>query len=46
MGRYITVSLGDHFDSFANSLVKAGRFKNVSEVIRAGLVFNHRYFFI
>jgi antitoxin ParD1/3/4 len=37
MGRNTAISLGDHFESFADSLVKAGRFKNASEVIRAGL---------
>ncbi len=32
-----SVSLGDYFDQFVSSQVSAGRYKNVSEVIRAGL---------
>jgi len=32
-----SVSLGDYFDQFVSSQVAAGRYKNVSEVIRAGL---------
>jgi antitoxin ParD1/3/4 len=32
-----SISLGDHFDQFVSSQVSAGRYKNVSEVIRAGL---------
>ena len=32
-----SVSLGNYFDQFVNSQVSAGRYKNVSEVIRAGL---------
>lgn len=32
-----SVSLGDYFDQFVNSQVSVGRYKNVSEVIRAGL---------
>lgn len=32
-----SVSLGDYFDQFVNSQVSTGRYKNVSEVIRAGL---------
>ena len=31
------VSLGNYFDEFVSSQVSAGRYKNVSEVIRAGL---------
>jgi antitoxin ParD1/3/4 len=37
MGRNTSISLGDHFESFVDSKVNAGRFKNASEVIRAGL---------
>ena len=37
MGRNTSISLGDHFESFVDSKVSAGRFKNASEVIRAGL---------
>lgn len=32
-----SISLGDYFDQFVISQVSAGRYKNVSEVIRAGL---------
>jgi antitoxin ParD1/3/4 len=32
-----SVSLGDYFDEFVQAQVSAGRYKNVSEVIRAGL---------
>lgn len=32
-----SISLGDYFDNFVNSQVSAGRYKNVSEVVRAGL---------
>ncbi len=32
-----SISLGNYFDQFVNSQVSAGRYKNVSEVIRAGL---------
>ena len=32
-----SVSLGNYFDQFVGSQVKVGRYKNVSEVIRAGL---------
>lgn len=32
-----SVSLGDYFDQFVSKQVAEGRYKNVSEVIRAGL---------
>lgn len=32
-----SVSLGNYFDQFVNGQVATGRYKNVSEVIRAGL---------
>ena len=32
-----SVSLGNYFDQFVGSQVTVGRYKNVSEVIRAGL---------
>ena len=32
-----SISLGCYFDQFVNSQVSAGRYKNVSEVVRAGL---------
>lgn len=35
--RNTSISLGNHFDQFVGSQVSVGRYKNVSEVIRAGL---------
>ena len=32
-----SISLGNYFDEFVQTQVSAGRYKNVSEVIRAGL---------
>lgn len=32
-----SISLGNYFDQFVSSQVLAGRYKNVSEVVRAGL---------
>jgi antitoxin ParD1/3/4 len=32
-----SISLGNYFDQFVQTQVSVGRFKNVSEVIRAGL---------
>lgn len=32
-----SISLGNYFDQFVNRQVSSGRYKNVSEVIRAGL---------
>jgi antitoxin ParD1/3/4 len=37
MSKNTSVSLGNYFDQFVSSQVSAGRYKNVSEVIRAGL---------
>mgnify|MGYP001572349018 FL=1 len=37
MGRNTSISLGDHFEDFVDDKVSTGRFKNASEVIRAGL---------
>ncbi len=37
MSRNTSVALGDYFESFVDTKVSAGRFKNASEVIRAGL---------
>ena len=37
MGRNTSVSLGNYFENFVDSTVSEGRFKNASEVIRAGL---------
>lgn len=32
-----SISLGDYFDQFVSNQVSVGRYKNVSEVVRAGL---------
>jgi antitoxin ParD1/3/4 len=37
MGRNTSISLGDHFENFVDNRIATGRFKNASEVIRAGL---------
>jgi antitoxin ParD1/3/4 len=37
MNRNTSISLGNHFDNFIQSRIAAGRFKNASEVVRAGL---------
>lgn len=37
MGRNTSVSLGDYFENFVDGRISEGRFKNASEVIRAGL---------
>lgn len=37
MSKNTSISLGNYFDQFVQSRINEGRFKNVSEVIRAGL---------
>ena len=37
MNKNTSISLGDYFDRFVRNSVSKGRFKNASEVIRAGL---------
>ncbi len=37
MSRNTSISIGDYFDSFIRHKISAGRFKNASEVVRAGL---------
>lgn len=37
MNKNTSISLGNHFDSFIQNSIAEGRFKNVSEIIRAGL---------
>ena len=37
MNKNTSISLGNYFDQFVQNRITQGRFKNVSEVIRAGL---------
>jgi antitoxin ParD1/3/4 len=37
MSRNTSISIGNYFDSFIQSSISAGRYKNASEVIRAAL---------
>ena len=37
MGRNTSVALGDYFEDFVDNSIAEGRYKNASEVIRAGL---------
>lgn len=37
MGRNTSISLGNYFENFVKSRIREGRYKNASEVIRAGL---------
>lgn len=37
MSKNTSISLGNYFDQFVQAQVSAGRYKNVSEIIRAGL---------
>ncbi len=37
MSRNTSISIGDYFDNFIQNKISVGRFKNASEVIRAGL---------
>jgi antitoxin ParD1/3/4 len=37
MNKSTSITLGNYFEQFVQNSVKQGRFKNVSEVIRAGL---------
>lgn len=37
MQKNTSITLGNHFDSFVQNSISTGRFKNVSEVVRAGL---------
>ena len=37
MGKNTSISLGNYFEHFVEKRIDEGRYKNVSEVIRAGL---------
>lgn len=37
MGKNTSVSLGDYFEDFVENRIAEGRYKNASEVLRAGL---------
>lgn len=37
MNRNTSISIGSYFDTFIKSRISEGRYKNASEVIRAGL---------
>ena len=37
MNRNTSISLGNYFDDFIQNRISVGRFKNASEVVRAGL---------
>lgn len=37
MNRNTSISIGDYFDNFIKNRISEGRYKNASEVIRAGL---------
>ena len=37
MSKNTSITLGSYFDQFIQSILKEGRYKNVSEVVRAGL---------
>jgi len=37
MNRNTSISIGDYFDNFIKNSISAGRYKNASEVVRAGL---------
>jgi antitoxin ParD1/3/4 len=37
MGKNTSITLGNYFDQFIQSILTEGRYKNASEVVRAGL---------
>jgi antitoxin ParD1/3/4 len=37
MSKNTSITLGSYFDQFIQNLLKEGRYKNASEVVRAGL---------
>lgn len=38
MARTVTVTLGPHYEEFIQANIAGGRYNNVSEVVRAGLI--------
>ncbi len=38
MTKNTSISLGSHFDDFIQGRISAGRYKNASKVVRAGLL--------
>jgi len=37
MSKNTSITLGDYFDDFIQTMLKEGRYKNTSEAVRAGL---------
>ncbi|MBK7128982.1 MAG: type II toxin-antitoxin system ParD family antitoxin [Crocinitomicaceae bacterium] len=37
MSKNTSITLGDYFDDFIQSILREGRYKNASEIVRAGL---------
>jgi len=37
MSKNTSITLGDYFDEFIQSILREGRYKNTSEIVRAGL---------
>jgi antitoxin ParD1/3/4 len=37
MSKNTSITLGDYFDRFIQNILREGRYKNASEVVRAGL---------
>ena len=37
MSKNTSITLGDYFDQFIQSVLREGRYKNASEAVRAGL---------
>ncbi|MBI3136489.1 MAG: type II toxin-antitoxin system ParD family antitoxin [Bacteroidetes bacterium] len=37
MSKNTSITLGDYFDEFIQSVLRQGRYKNASEIVRAGL---------
>jgi len=37
MSKNTSISIGSYFDNFIQNRISAGRFKNASEIVRAGL---------